>query len=524
MSDSTPTTDPASAVTPTTTFQVLQQLASSKDDASFPQRAREILKVGKAHFGFPIGAISYADNDKLRVLHASSPENALPEGIAFDVCDTFCQETMRSGKTHAVAAAGEFPQWIDHAARVELGIESYLGTPIRLQGDIWGTLCFFGDTAKDKPFTDTDQQLLELMAAQIQNSYEHALVREHFKAALVGTTELTKSHLLNSMVEQLATGLNADLVWISQCLDEDNSHVRKLAVWEEQEKGDAFNYKTIGTPCKFVIENGFTHWNGNLQDHFPDDEDNYQSYAGTPIRNSDGRVIGLLSVAHSGPLEISEYTRWLMEIYAARAAGELELLDQDEFNESSLAEIAMTDKLSSLGLMAGGVAHDLNNLFTGIIGNIMMIRDQSVGRDSDIHRWSQNLLKSAERAASISRSMLTYLSSSSDTVSAVDLNELLGDLPAVLTSALPNNVEIHRNLSADLPTIMADKGQMQQIVINLLINAAESMNGAAGNVTLASSSRTIDNTELSTFDIGTDLPSGNYVVLEIQDDGVGFDE
>ncbi|MEM7209053.1 MAG: GAF domain-containing protein [Pseudomonadota bacterium] len=516
---------------PSTTNQqilsTLDKLTDSVDALTFPEKAREIIRVGTQHFGFPIGALSYQDGDKLHVLFAESPDNTLPEGTAIDICNTFCEETMRSGETHVVADASKVERWHNHPARVELGIESYLGTPIRLQGKIWGTLCFFDSRVKQGRATESDRQLIELMASQIQNNYEHALARDLFSAALVGTTGASQSTLLANMVEQLAGVLKADMVWISQCTGVENENARALAVWENQELGESFEYPIANTPCQYVAMHGFTHWHGDLQEHFPepdlDEAERFHSYVGVPIADPNGGLIGLLSVANRERLDINEYTRGLMEIYASRAAAELEVFRAGEFSQGTRPPHPTSDKLSGLGLMAAGIAHDLNNLFTGIMGNILLLQEKAKTSDAEMFELTKNLLQGTERAAMISRGMLTYLSDNNESKSLVNLNELVKKIPSILESTLPSGVVLHQRLDL-IPDISADKGQINQAVINLITNAAEACSNENGNIMVHTRTVTINRKDFSDYNVRANLREGTYIAIEVSDDGIGLDD
>jgi two-component system cell cycle sensor histidine kinase/response regulator CckA len=163
-------------------------------------------------------------------------------------------------------------------------------------------------------------------------------------------------------------------------------------------------------------------------------------------------------------------------------------------------------KLESLGLLAGGVAHDFNNILTGILGQASLAR--RLATTPELSRALDNIEHQARRAADLTRQLLAYSGKGSFSIAPVDLGEVVRDVGSMLAVVVPKQAELRFEMAATLPAILADRAQLQQVVMNLITNAAESLVDGVGTVTVRT------RTEPG--------PSGAVVVLEVADDGVGM--
>jgi signal transduction histidine kinase/CHASE1-domain containing sensor protein len=184
-------------------------------------------------------------------------------------------------------------------------------------------------------------------------------------------------------------------------------------------------------------------------------------------------------------------------------------------------QLVETQKLESLGVLAGGIAHDFNNLLTAILGNASIAR-QALGADSPVISQLHQVEKAARRAAELCAQMLAYAGKSQLTAARVDLSELVRDTTSLLEVTLGKSTRLQLRLLTDLPHVLADATQIRQIVMNLVINAADAIGDRAGEVTLRTFLLDATREELQTAIERPDLPSGRYVGLEVRDNGVGM--
>jgi signal transduction histidine kinase/CheY-like chemotaxis protein len=181
-----------------------------------------------------------------------------------------------------------------------------------------------------------------------------------------------------------------------------------------------------------------------------------------------------------------------------------------------------SQKLESIGLLAGGVAHDFNNLLMGILGNASLALD-AVPEGSSARQALEDVVRASERAAELTRQLLAYAGKGRFIVEPVDLSALVQELVPLLQSSIPRKARLVLNLAPDLPCIQADKGQIEQVVMNLLINAAESLEDGSGTVTVTTFVCRAGDVEQSQFLAEHEL-CGDYLCLTVEDTGVGMDE
>ena len=189
-------------------------------------------------------------------------------------------------------------------------------------------------------------------------------------------------------------------------------------------------------------------------------------------------------------------------------------------NEEKLVQSA---KLESLGVLAGGIAHDFNNILVGILGNASLLEDYVVA-GAEGREILERVIESSERAAQLIHQMLAYSGRGQFVVEAIDLSRHVRQIVALVHASIPKNIVFELHLQAGLPMILADATQMQQLTMNLVINAAEAMSPQGGAVVVSTEARTIDQQIASRNMAGENVPSGDYVVLTVEDKGSGMDE
>jgi PAS domain S-box-containing protein len=183
-----------------------------------------------------------------------------------------------------------------------------------------------------------------------------------------------------------------------------------------------------------------------------------------------------------------------------------------------------TQKLESLGVLAGGVAHDFNNLLTGIIGNTSLAVDQL----SMAHPAREPLrcaLEAGERAADLIRQLLAYAGKGRYLVEPVCISTLIREICELIQSSIPRTVQLRLQLPDNLPAIDVDTNQIRQLIMNLVINGAEAIGeDRNGTVTVTTGVLDVDlDYILSRLGPKEEIVPGRYVSLEVQDTGCGMD-
>jgi len=180
-----------------------------------------------------------------------------------------------------------------------------------------------------------------------------------------------------------------------------------------------------------------------------------------------------------------------------------------------------TQKLESLGVLAGGLAHDFNNLLTGVLGNASLAR-MELSASSPLLPCLEQIEEAAMRAADLCKQMLAYAGKGRFVIQDVDLNALVRETTHLLQSSISRGVVLRFNLGDSVPAVRADATQLRQIVMNLVINASEAIGARSGVVTIATGFVQADRAYLDGTLAASDLPEGRYVFLEITDTGSGM--
>jgi PAS domain S-box-containing protein len=189
----------------------------------------------------------------------------------------------------------------------------------------------------------------------------------------------------------------------------------------------------------------------------------------------------------------------------------------------ALAErVRQAQKLESLGVLAGGVAHDFNNILM-VVANCVSLarREEEQGRSTKPDL--DTIARAVERAADLCRQMLAYAGKASIAREAVDLSALVGDMAGMLEVSVAKRAMFVRELAVGLPPLLGDATQVRQVVMNLVINAAEAIARPDGTVRVTTGVKTIEPGAFARFAAGADAPPGSYVFVEVQDEGIGMD-
>jgi PAS domain S-box-containing protein len=220
-----------------------------------------------------------------------------------------------------------------------------------------------------------------------------------------------------------------------------------------------------------------------------------------PLRSAHGRII-LVCTARDLTVDIEQ----------KRAAAE-----QAAFEK----KLQQAQRLESLGILAGGIAHDFNNLLTGILGSASLLRLQPPVSSSALTHIAQ-IEHAAQRAAEFCRQMLAYAGKGRFAVQKVELGELVRDTLPLVELTVSKRAEVTLRLAPSTAAINADVTQLRQVVMNLVLNGAEALEGKGGSITITTGEVDADAGYVAQAWSSPDLAPGRYVFLEVRDTGSGM--
>ena len=182
-----------------------------------------------------------------------------------------------------------------------------------------------------------------------------------------------------------------------------------------------------------------------------------------------------------------------------------------------------TQKLESLGILAGGIAHDFNNLLTGVLGHASLAKLDLPPGAPALENIDQ-IEVASRRAAELCRQMLAYSGKGHFVVQRLDLNQIVEDSTHLLQISISKQCVLRTNFTRPLPTISADATQVRQIIMNLVINASEAIGTRSGVIAVSTGVVRADRDYLQTLRFTPDIQPGDFVYLEVCDNGGGMDE
>lgn len=230
-------------------------------------------------------------------------------------------------------------------------------------------------------------------------------------------------------------------------------------------------------------------------------------------------------------LMVSEKTRYLKVTAEKASPGDRVIhgivQDVTEQREQERERLRVTgklqeaQKLESLGILAGGVAHDFNNLLSGIMGNADLAK-LDIDDIEVVDQRLSDILKASKSAADLTHQLLAYSGKGRFVVQPLDLSSLVKDMSQLLEVSSTGKATIQYNLEVGLPATLADETQLKQIVMNLILNAVEAVDSQNGRVNITTGVQYCDQKYLDSRWVKFDIEPGEYVFVEVSDNGVGM--
>jgi len=249
-----------------------------------------------------------------------------------------------------------------------------------------------------------------------------------------------------------------------------------------------------------------------------------RAFLGVPVKTAD-RVVGVLNIRSGQATGFSAADIDMAKAFAAQAAVALENSRLFQETQRTIHELSQTrdqlvqaQKMEAVGQLAGGVAHDFNNLLTVIRGRSHLFLGRAPADDPGRHDV-ELIDQTAERAAALTRQLLAFSRKQVLQPKALDLNALVGSVAPMLTRLIGEDIELVIVPGRDIGQVMADPGQLEQVIMNLVVNARDAMPDG-GMVQIDAEARDLDT---AARHAQGQVPPGRYVLLRVHDSGRGMD-
>jgi signal transduction histidine kinase/CheY-like chemotaxis protein len=259
------------------------------------------------------------------------------------------------------------------------------------------------------------------------------------------------------------------------------------------------------------------------------DEERFVSMLSVPIILGD-RLLGVLNVQTDGAHRFARDERELLVAIAAHLAGIIEItglhreLALTEALRSSEEQLRQAQKMEAVGRLAGGVAHDFNNLLTAIIGWAELVHG-ALPPGSELVSQVQEIVRAGERASDLTRQLLAFSRQQLLRPEVLDLNAVVENMGGLLRRVIGEDINLAIVTAPDLGWVRVDRGQLEQVILNLAVNARDAM-PRGGRLVIETTRVDLDVVDAQAWGSRTlsAVQEGSGVVLAVSDTGTGMDE
>jgi len=183
-------------------------------------------------------------------------------------------------------------------------------------------------------------------------------------------------------------------------------------------------------------------------------------------------------------------------------------------------ELLQSQKMEAVGRLAGGIAHDFNNIMGGIMGHASLLRVDAM-QGTELYQGLDTIERAARRAADLTQRLLSFSRNGTPTIADVDMGEVLADTLSIAMPGFDKRTVLVQSISPDLAYVPGDRTQLEEVILNLVINARDAMGHHDGTLTVDACNVIIDESFCVSHDVPV-LPDGNYVQIRVSDTGCGL--
>jgi two-component system cell cycle sensor histidine kinase/response regulator CckA len=293
------------------------------------------------------------------------------------------------------------------------------------------------------------------------------------------TAGLTGDRFFAALAKALAENLGMRWAFVGEIK---NAHISVLAGYGNGAPIDPFDYELRGSACEQVLTQDSGSYQADVAKTFPEDkllgDLGIESYFGITVRSVTGHPIGIINAMDDKPMAEPPKCAGLLQLYTLRVGSEIE-------RRRLKQQLIHSQKLESLGVLTGGIVHAFNNLLAGILGDIENALSATPADNHTATRPLHDATVAARAAGELTQQLLAYAEASGSNRQPIAVARHIEETVAMMRCMLASETKLHTSIPGGTPNVIADPSQLRQVLINLVVNANESIQGAAGTVTIA---------------------------------------
>ena len=392
------------------------------------------------------------------------------------------------------------PRW--RQMLIRNGVRTVMATPLLSRDAVQGALTLL--SKHDRPSRAEDLRLLAAVGNQLGVAVENARLFAKserrsqelnvINAVMQGITQtLVLDDILESICEQTTRLMGAETFFVG-LLDEDGDQMHQKVLIDKGERLEPFSFSlSDGTSLSsYIAATGESLLFYDLQAQQGDLPvpglaigETPRSWLGVPMLLED-HVIGVMSIQSYEPNRFTEADRRVLSVIAhqtAAAISQARLFEQLQRRMKQLQEaqarLMQSEKMAALGELVSGVAHELNNPLTAVVGYAQLLQLRDL--DDDVKRDLQRIYEGARRSSKIVNDLLTFARSYRSERKPVDINQALEQMLSLRAYEMRvHNVKVTTDLSPDLPLTVGDPHRLEQVFLNLIVNAEQALGDMEG--------------------------------------------
>jgi len=359
------------------------------------------------------------------------------------------------------------------------------------------------------------------IASAMTSSQKTAELSDVLEASQEGSDDET----MKSLMRLLARAMNVKAAFVSELTDAENGLASSLALVVDGTARPNMNFAIAGTPTAQVLQDGAAFYAASVSEKYPEvaflRELRADGYVAVTLHGPNGAPIGFLGLIHDGPLDVDPRDSALFQAHVSRVTSELLRIRAERRCLTLERELLAAQRAESLGLLAGGVAHDFRNILATIVGNVDLAAAE-LSLDSPLHVRMGEIKTAASLASRLCSQLMSYAGRGRLTRQVVDVNQLIHDMEDLLGVSMTQKCQLDLGLASELPAVEGDVAQLQQVVLNLLTNASEATGRAGGTVSVRTSLVAASESPSHGAVLPPELHEGDHVLIEVMDEGCGM--